>query len=233
MDNDLKILLMIATVVILVIAFMYGKKENLDAVSTPTNAVPTLPSEALQNIASVYANTTGQATFNNMLVTGNADVNGSLTISGNVKTKNAFTVNGIDIRDFGIGCVLSSISKDWKEYAYGGNGTTMNFVVGAHTLCDAGNPMNDKSDNIVVNPGYGVKLYANCSFKSMANTDDGDAVIENRDVKPVRIGFYDKNLQIEKDTNVGIYTYDPTLITIKTSSASILNNISSLIVYKL
>lgn len=62
-----RILVIIILVLILVfILSKENKSEHLDSSN--------LSSEAIQNISSVYANTSGQAVFNNIKVTGNADI---------------------------------------------------------------------------------------------------------------------------------------------------------------
>lgn len=58
--------IIITIFIVLIIIYLFNiKKENLDT--------STLSNEAIQNIASVYASTTGTASFNNVKITGNLD----------------------------------------------------------------------------------------------------------------------------------------------------------------
>ena len=79
-----RIYIIIILLVLLVGVYLYNnKKEHAGNVSSST-----LSNQAIQNIASVYADTTGTATFNNIRTTGKflGDVSGNLTgnVTGNV-----------------------------------------------------------------------------------------------------------------------------------------------------
>jgi len=63
--NNTQILVGVIILLVVILVVMNKKAEHLDA--------PNLSNEAIQNISSVYANTAGQAVFNNIKVTGNAD----------------------------------------------------------------------------------------------------------------------------------------------------------------
>lgn len=63
--NNTQILVGVIILLVIILIVINKKAEHLDA--------PNLSNEAIQNISSVYANTTGQAVFNNIKVTGNAD----------------------------------------------------------------------------------------------------------------------------------------------------------------
>jgi hypothetical protein len=70
---------LIIIVVVVIIIFMYiknKKSEHLDTTSTPS-----LSNEAIQSISSVYSNTSGTVTFNNLKTTGTIDVK-NLNVSG-------------------------------------------------------------------------------------------------------------------------------------------------------
>lgn len=81
MDLSHKIIILLLLIIIILL-FLYKKQENLDSSST-TN----FSTEAILNIASVYAETSGTATFNNIKLTGNLSIgNYKLTadLSGNL-----------------------------------------------------------------------------------------------------------------------------------------------------
>ncbi len=67
-------IIIILLVILAVTYYLQQRPENLDASS--------LSSEAIQNIASVYGNTSGTAVFNNIKVTGTADIANISSLKG-------------------------------------------------------------------------------------------------------------------------------------------------------
>ncbi len=244
--------------IILILIFIYlvidNKSENLDS----TN----LSNEAIQNIASIYAAKDTSVTFNNMRLTGtlngkninavdissnNINTTGSITFNGNLNivnpSGNKFIINGIDFRDYVIGCTLSSVNTAVDKYKNGANGGSQHFTVGKWSFCDnADYGFNDVADNIIVNPGFGVVLWTNCNFNSDNNNTTEYAKIENRDVKPARCSFLNENstrsIILETGDNTGaaanLYTKNSNLVKIEnTSTKTFMNTVSCLEVYKL
>jgi hypothetical protein len=90
----------------------------------------------------------------------------------------------------------------------------------------------DQADNVIVNPGFGVKLWTNCNF-TQDNGSLNACIIENKDVKPVRITLNGTNPIIENG-GLDIYTTNSNLVSITyKDNQSLQNTISSVEVYKL
>jgi len=86
MDLSHKIIIGLLIILILILLIIYKKQENVSSISGNTN----YNSEALANIASVYANTNEIATFNNIQITGNLKIGGymlSVDASNNLNIK--------------------------------------------------------------------------------------------------------------------------------------------------
>ena len=75
--------IIIGLIIVLVVLFFVQKKEHAGSTVSPK-----LSNEAIQNIATVYANTDGTATFNNTRNTGNATFDGEVTINGKLFANN-------------------------------------------------------------------------------------------------------------------------------------------------
>ena len=73
--------IIIGLVVILFVIFFMQNKEHAGS----TGSTPNLSSEAVQNIAKVYADSAQTASFNNIRVSGNTTVNKDTTLNGNVE----------------------------------------------------------------------------------------------------------------------------------------------------
>ncbi len=92
--------IIIGLVIILVIIFLIQKKEHITSSSPPTN----LSSEAIQNIAKVYADITKTVEFNNIKTTGNAtfkklnvienSILNNLNVSGNLIASGDSIISG-------------------------------------------------------------------------------------------------------------------------------------------
>ena len=96
--------ILVIIILLLILFWVIGhKEEHLDA--------STLSTEAIQNIASVYADTKNEAVFNNVKVTGkiNGDVNGNIT--GNVKGNVDGNLKG-DVIGNGTGNVTGDVTGD-------------------------------------------------------------------------------------------------------------------------
>lgn len=259
-----QIIILILVIFIIFIILTYRNQENITSDSGKT-----LSDEALQTIASVYntqnmivtnLNSTGNTQLNSLNVNnttqlnslnvnsnikakGNINVDGNITFNGNLNivnpSGNKFIINGIDFRDYVIGCTLSSVNPNTTEYKYGANGGSQHFTIGKWSFCGiADSGFNDVADNIIVNPGFGVKLWTNCYFNSDNNNNTEYVTIENKDIKPARIGFHGTIVVLETNqesgVSEGIYTHNTNLVTINnTSTTSLQNTISSLEVYKL
>jgi len=267
--------IIIGLLICLVIIYFLNneKRENLDN--------PSLSNEAIQNIASVYANTAGEAIFNKIRstggitgdVTGNVTGNlkgdvtgnlkgdvtannitssdiktntlsstGSIIFNGDLKTSNSskFTINGIDIRDNGIGCSLSSINTKDNYYNVGMNAYQFIFPIGKYTLNSDRDYINDTADSVIVYPGYGVKLYTNYGLKADSGNSNEFCLIQNNDIKPARIALHnnpptlDLNDTTDQELKTDIYTHNKDLVKITyNGTQSLLNSISSLHVFKL
>jgi hypothetical protein len=79
--------IIIGLIIVLVVLFFVQKKEHAGSTQALSN-------EAVQNIAKVYADTTGTATFNNTKATGTSDFNiirgyGEATFNGNTTFKSS------------------------------------------------------------------------------------------------------------------------------------------------
>ena len=62
---------------------------------------------------------------------------------------------------------LTSINPSSDIYKAGANGGNTNYTIGKWSMCGpADSGFNDLANNIIINPGYGVKLWTNCEFKS-------------------------------------------------------------------
>ena len=99
----------IVVVLLIIIGFLFfnNQSEHVDNV-----APQTLSNEAIQNIVSVYANTTGTSTFNNLNVTNNLK-SSSLDVSGNTNIRGALSINGIiEIDSSGNISTLGNISAN-------------------------------------------------------------------------------------------------------------------------
>ncbi len=77
----------IAIIIIVVVLFLHNKSEHMN----PTQ----LSNEAIQNISSVYANTTGTATFNNLKANGAVTMSGRTEIGGYSTFTNAVNFRGM------------------------------------------------------------------------------------------------------------------------------------------
>jgi outer membrane lipoprotein SlyB len=102
-------IIIVLLIILLLIITIRSQSENAGTVNSNSK---NLSNEAVQNIASVYANTIGTATFNNLRATGkitgnlDGDVKGNLT--GNVTGNVIGNVNG-DIRGNITGSVIGSV----------------------------------------------------------------------------------------------------------------------------
>ncbi len=180
------------------------------------------------------------STNGNLISKGNISTDGSITFNGNLNIVNSvsgnkFTINNIDFRDYIIGCILTSVNPTTQTYKNGANGggNKVNLTIGKWMFCgDSESWFSDQADNVIVNPGFGVKLWTNCNF-----TQDNDSlnacIIENKDVKPVRITLNGTNPIIENG-GLDIYTTNSNLVSITyKDNQSLQNTISSVEVYKL
>ncbi len=70
-------IIIVLLIILLLIITFHAQSENAGTVNSNSK---NLSNEAVQNIASVYANTTGTATFNNVRVTGNIEIKGDADI---------------------------------------------------------------------------------------------------------------------------------------------------------
>ncbi len=68
--------IIITLIIVLLIIFLTQSKEHAGSTQPSSNtSISVLSNEAVQNISKVYADTTQTATFNNINVTGNANIN--------------------------------------------------------------------------------------------------------------------------------------------------------------
>ena len=75
--NKTQILVGVILLLIIILVVMNQKSEHLES--------PNLSNEAIQNIASVYANTTGEAIFNNIKVTRNTNIKNANIENANIE----------------------------------------------------------------------------------------------------------------------------------------------------
>jgi hypothetical protein len=80
--------IIIGLIIVLVVLFFVQKKEHAGSTATPK-----LSNEAIQNIAKVYADTTGTATFNNIKASDTATVNGMATFTSVTNLKGGTNPN--------------------------------------------------------------------------------------------------------------------------------------------
>jgi hypothetical protein len=73
---NVKVLIAIIFIIIITLILIYKKNEHLFVGTEP-----------VINIAKVYADATGTASFNNINLAGNASINGNFDVCGNISTK--------------------------------------------------------------------------------------------------------------------------------------------------
>jgi hypothetical protein len=102
--------ILIIVIIILLILVIFKNKEHLLA-----------SNESIAAVTSVYANTTGTASFNNLNVTGRINTN-NIDICGNISSKFFTTQNNGDTRFFGTDSKDRLVIKNNGQHIFSGNG---------------------------------------------------------------------------------------------------------------
>ncbi len=162
--------IIVIILILLILFLLYKNNEHLTLTDTS--------SEAIQNVAKIYADASGTATFNNIRLN-NIILNNDLDISGHttfygptdiigydlnvIGVVNATRVggrdikyNGVDIRQWLIGCVIHN-QKDSRQ----NTGYLLNLYAGDYNFTGSNGETvwNNMIDIIVVYPGFVVEAW--------------------------------------------------------------------------
>jgi len=205
--------------------------------------------EAVQNIAKVYADASGSVMFNNintlgnintngnitargniisnnMKIGGNIDISGNLDISGNTNINNNLYLAGTDIRTYLHGCSLVSMAdsqsnSDIELHNKALTGAKLDLQIGYYSLYEMRDKeYDDVTDVIVVYPGFGVSAWEHSYTWSYG---PGKSInIENYGTKPIKVNVTDGSLM----TSTSLPNNVPNNINVLTTN-DLYNNITS------
>lgn len=180
--------------------------------------------EAVVNIAKIYADASGTATFNNLkstnlntnkISTNNLDISGTikntgnLNISGNLNIANKLDISnnlnvntilnmvGVDIRTYLIGCTLVNQSLSTKA----NSGSLLHLPIGIYDLATYDATFNDITDVAIIYPGFGAQLFTN-------TFENNYVLIENYGTKPVRYSLTKDNFTTDTTDSIKVASYD-------------------------
>ena len=191
--------------------------------------------EAVQNIAKVYADTSGTVMFNNINANGNInansikisnniDISGNLDISGNTNINNNLYLAGTDIRTYLHGGSLVSMGNgvnDTNLHNKALSGSKLDLQIGYYALAELGDQTwSDYADIIIVYPGFGVSAWSH-SYSSPLTTGDW-ITIENYGTKPIKVDLADGAIMSSGDLPTGV----PNTVNVLTTN-NLYNNIST------
>jgi microcystin-dependent protein len=133
--NIKNVYIIIILLILLYLIILNKKKNKIEKLDT---TITNVSNEALQNIASVYANTNSVSAFNNLKIGGTVDISNNLTVSGNI------TCNNINAKNLkGIIVLWSGLEKD--------------IPIG-WILCDGTNGTPDLRGRFILSSGQGIGL---------------------------------------------------------------------------
>jgi hypothetical protein len=203
--------IIIGLVILFLVVFFTQKNEHAGSTTTQS-----LSNESIQNIASVYANTTGTSVFNNIRVSGNATIKSIKSPNGAY----SFAIQddgNLVISDRDGKPVWDRISSSNRIVSPNGQYKLFMKDDGNFILSDRdGKPVWDRisSSNRVLSPNGEYTLYMK---------DDGNFVLSDKEGKPLwdKISNSQKiispdgkhTLEISNAPNVAIYTKTDTNIT--------------------
>ncbi len=194
----MNIYILIIILIILIIIFNYTIKEKFS-----------ISNESVQSIYSTVLTQTLTIDNINKLIFFNKDINNNkkIDINGVLNAKNNFMIADTDIRQYFTGCILISMNPDLAPTENGGNKKI--FQQGLYVLNNNYQPVNDikfessfedKTDIIIVFPGFGVYAWENSLFTSegvINNNDLGQYIkIENYGKNPIKISLKDGSILV-------------------------------------
>jgi hypothetical protein len=192
---DKKIVLIGVIIALIVILYFFGEQENADSVSGSQVA----STEAVANIAKVYADSKETATFNNIKITGNVDVTGKNINAENVTANVTGNLKGNVVGNL-TGSITSpngnyklSIDNNGRLNLIDSNGTNVN-IIGNYTGRFF-SPKNNYFFMVHNSEDYGIiQGYAYDSRTKLAtigtNLAHPDSRIKNVEIPPEAVNAY-------------------------------------------
>lgn len=186
---QLQIYIYLIILIILIILFNYTIKEKFET-----------SNESTQNIYATFVKQTISPKNINKSIF--FDENNTININNVLNINNDFKFANIDLRQYFTGCILISMDPEKASVENGGNKKI--FQQGLYVLNNSSNTPNDinfeqsfddKTDILIVFPGFGIYAWENSLFTNEGVINSGDLgqyiKIENYGKNPIKVKLKD------------------------------------------